>query len=180
MPVPLIETSDSLGEGFARAVRRLQVRVAGDAVPTAGLSQPLGPFVFLMTRGTRDFFVGRNLIGVVFADAMATLALLVVDRVSVVGERDQPLQWSPLGVTPPAFVLDQPMRVRDIARLINLVLSLRVLQHQPQQRADPGPQRQPPRRSPQAIRLTMHIDVHATGKLATGTQHDEAQGLRVS
>lgn len=62
-------------------VSRFQIGVAGDAVPVAGFGQHLGPFVFLMARRARDVSMGRSLIGVVLADAMAGHALFVVDRV---------------------------------------------------------------------------------------------------
>jgi hypothetical protein len=87
--------------------------------------------VFLMTGGTGDVPVSRNLVLMVLTDAMAHLALAIVDRVFVVAEVDQPLQRRPGCVASPAFVLDQSMRPADVTRLINLVLSLNVLQPEP-------------------------------------------------
>ena len=170
--VELIEARNLLGEDFTRAVSRLQICVAGDAVPAAGFGQHLGPFVLLMTGRARDVSMSWNLIRVMFADTVAGHALLVIDRVGIVGEGNQPLQRSPRRVTAPAFVLKQPMRRGDVARLIDLVLTLEVLQREPQQRADSRPQCQPPSRASQAIRLSMHVDVHSAGKFAAGTLHD--------
>ena len=76
----------------------------------------------------------------------------------------------------PALVFDQSMRNRHVAGLIDLVLAQRVLQRQPQQRADPGPKRQPPCRASQPIRLLMHADVHATGKVSARTKHGVLRG----
>ena len=115
MPAELIEASDALRKNLAGAMNRLQIRVAGDAVPVAGFGQHLGPFVLLMAGCARDVAMGRSLIRLMLTHAMACLAFLVVDRVGAVGEGEQPLQRSPRRVTAPTFVLEQTMRRSDVA-----------------------------------------------------------------
>ena len=148
MSIKAIKLRDMAGEGLGgldrvvqrvrRVGQRFQFRVTGDAETVARTDEHLGTFMLLVTDRAGDFRVSRKLVGVMFGDSVAEFALLIVDRMLVVAERDQALQRRPSGVAFLAVVLDQSMRRADRSGLIDRTLAPHVLPRDPQQRADSG------------------------------------------